>query len=163
MSWYKRNREHSDAMHREYVEKNRLALNAKIREKWKNDPVYRERRKRYAKKHRENNKATIYAKQAAWRRKNPHRVRLYEIKRLYGLTPQEYADTLQRQDNSCAICRERIGVKPRDSHIDHCHESGKIRGILCNKCNLIVGWWEGFTRNPDFRDKIISYLGKIDG
>lgn len=55
----------------------------------------------------------------------------------YGLTPETYNALLERQCNKCAICQE---VFVRTPHIDHCHDSGKIRGLLCSNCNVGIGY-----------------------
>jgi len=55
-----------------------------------------------------------------------------------GLSPTAYADLLVSQGNCCAICgTEKSGKK--DFHLDHDHSTGKVRGILCRACNLMIG------------------------
>ena len=49
----------------------------------------------------------------------------------YGISRAEYEDLLAAQDGECAICGKTL----YDVHIDHSHESGKVRGLLCNTCN----------------------------
>lgn len=61
------------------------------------------------------------------------------IKRKYGITIEEYECLLYNQDNKCAICFSSDPKGKGGFHIDHCHESGKIRGILCSMCNLMLG------------------------
>ena len=63
----------------------------------------------------------------------------------YGLTPDE-ADTLwNRQGRKCGICCDEIGsptacaAESKATHIDHCHDSGEVRGLLCSKCNQGLG------------------------
>lgn len=58
--------------------------------------------------------------------------------RKYGLTEQEYQQLLIDQAYRCAICLQ-LKEQIRDWHVDHCHESGKVRGILCHHCNLMLG------------------------
>jgi hypothetical protein len=59
-------------------------------------------------------------------------------RRNYGLTPDERDAMLAMQGGKCKICGQ---VEPdrRSWAIDHCHDSGKIRGILCRSCNLALG------------------------
>src|SRR3990167_7147178 len=60
----------------------------------------------------------------------------------YGITPQQYAEQLKSQDNGCAICGSKTSNNGKSIQlfdIDHCHYSGKIRGILCRDCNVTVG------------------------
>lgn len=56
----------------------------------------------------------------------------------YGLTEDEFATMLEKQNNSCAICGTKDWGKPSPS-IDHCHITGKVRGLLCNNCNRGLG------------------------
>ena len=67
------------------------------------------------------------------------------IKHRYGVTLEEYDRMFAAQDGKCAVCGEVPGDNVR-AHwggklcIDHCHETGKVRGLLCNDCNLAVGY-----------------------
>jgi len=60
----------------------------------------------------------------------------YYRKKLYNLTELEYLKLLNKQNNKCAICSQTFVKTP---HIDHNHITGKIRGLLCHKCNLMLG------------------------
>ena len=78
------------------------------------------------------------------------------IKRKYGLTPEAHADLLMSQDNRCAICRQAFDFsRPRDSVIDHDHDSGTVRGALCNRCNRGLGC---FRDDPDNLREALAYL-----
>ena len=56
----------------------------------------------------------------------------------YGLTEESYNQMWQDQNESCAIClTSEKGT--RDWHVDHCHRTGVVRGILCHHCNLMLG------------------------
>lgn len=74
-----------------------------------------------------------------WKAKNPEQHRLINLasrlKRLYGLPLYEYDRLVVDQGGKCAICAENM-LKP---HLDHCHTTGKIRGLLCGSCNHAVG------------------------
>lgn len=59
------------------------------------------------------------------------------IKTRYGLTPADFGTLLQEQDSRCAICT--VSFEEEDPHIDHCHKTGKIRGLLCSPCNRGIG------------------------
>jgi len=58
-----------------------------------------------------------------------------------GLTPDDYARMLEAQGGRCAICRaDKPGQKDNSSWaVDHCHTTGKVRGLLCHSCNLALG------------------------
>jgi protein-arginine kinase activator protein McsA len=58
------------------------------------------------------------------------------------------------QNGQCAICKK---VQARTLHVDHCHNSSKVRGLLCQKCNMAIGL---FNDNSDLLKKAIKYLSK---
>ena len=77
----------------------------------------------------------------------------YMIKHKFGLLEEEYNKLLLNQNNKCAICNEQtIG---KYLHVDHCHETNKIRGLLCGNCNRGLGL---FKDNPEFTAKATAYL-----
>lgn len=61
-------------------------------------------------------------------------------KKKYGLTDADYSDLFARQEGRCALCRTD---KPKGRfnvfHVDHCHETGRVRGLLCHRCNVALG------------------------
>lgn len=57
----------------------------------------------------------------------------------HGLTAADYQAMLDRNGHCCEICRKPLGHGPRDRHIDHCHTTGAVRGVLCPGCNLMLG------------------------
>lgn len=63
------------------------------------------------------------------------------LKRKFGITPETYDEMLAGQDGGCAICRR----PPRDDialHVDHEHGTGRVRGLLCFRCNNALGDFE---------------------
>jgi hypothetical protein len=76
---------------------------------------------------------------------NRAKARSNKRKSLYGISDTEYLALLEDQDFSCAACGVEFVVDgdgyPIDKfvHLDHCHDTGTIRGILCNGCNLALG------------------------
>lgn len=76
----------------------------------------------------------------------------------YGLTLEQYNFMLEAQNNSCAICKEDKKTI-RDWHVDHCHTTGKVRGILCHHCNLLLG---NARDNKNTLYNAINYLNKYD-
>lgn len=88
------------------------------------------------------NKAHLYA----WRKNNPEaRKRIHRacfLKRTYGITIDDYERMLSDQGGCCAIChRPETGCAAKKYFsVDHCHETGKVRGLLCSMCNLAIGY-----------------------
>ena len=58
-----------------------------------------------------------------------------EIKWKYGLTPERYVQMLAEQDHRCAICRIPFNQTKKGAAVDHDHDTGAIRGLLCGPCN----------------------------
>ncbi|SRR6266852_3596238 len=82
------------------------------------------------------------------------------LKRTYGLTIDDLLSLMERQDNLCSICKTDLKeLNPKNVHIDHCHDSEemKIRGILCNKCNMALGL---LNDDPKLFEACIKYLEK---
>lgn len=68
------------------------------------------------------------------------RQRQQSYKRKYGISLRTYSDLLERQGNKCAICgTSEPGDRRRHFNVDHDHQTGKIRGLLCNNCNAMLG------------------------
>ena len=76
--------------------------------------------------------------------KNNHRESLLKIQ--YGITLKEYQDRLEAQQGKCAICDNGETAlsghskKVRSLAVDHCHATGKVRGLLCHACNMVLGY-----------------------
>jgi len=73
-----------------------------------------------------------------WQKKNPDRVRENWFKLAYGITVGDYDLLLIRQNGVCAICRKPPAPGKR-LHVDHCHKTEVIRGLLCSPCNTSIG------------------------
>lgn len=70
----------------------------------------------------------------------------------YRLRPADYEVLLQSQNGLCAIC----GTPPSRPVVDHCHETGRVRGILCHPCNIALP----FAEKRDWLDRAHRYLGQ---
>lgn len=113
-------------------------------------------RKRYY-----NNKAACIASTTAWQKANPEKVKATTAKRAlprrlkkYGITLATYKAFLLAQLNRCAICHERKR-EGKEWHIDHCHETKKVRGVLCGGCNKALGL---IKDNADTARHMAEYL-----
>lgn len=62
-----------------------------------------------------------------------------KLKKAYGISYQEYLTMLDAQQNCCAICGEHKDNFSRAFAVDHCHDTGKVRGLLCGNCNTGIG------------------------
>jgi hypothetical protein len=102
-------------------------------------------------------------KQRAYKARHAERVRArardHYLKKTYGLTLLEQNAYVSAQDGKCAICRQELRPGSHGLCVDHCHGSGQIRGLLCNSCNLGIGY---FKDNPVNLQRAIAYLIKHD-
>lgn len=85
-------------------------------------------------------RSEVYRK---WRSENMDYLRGYGRDRLlrmkYGISDQQFEEQLQRQNGLCPLCGEKaLSTQGRKGSVDHCHDTGKIRGILCGKCNAAL-------------------------
>jgi len=102
------------------------------------------------------NKETILEKKKQKRKtKTPYsrQKHLYDVEKKYGITAREYLRLFERQEGTCAICFENDGR--RRLAVDHCHETGKVRGLLCVNCNTGLG---KFRDNITMLQRAIYYL-----
>lgn len=106
----------------------------------------------------------------AWYANNPERAndnrRRHQLRSLYGLTVEQYNALLREQAGVCAVCGKgepnahgRTGKQFRLS-VDHCHETGEVRGLLCQSCNRAIGL---LGDDPTLMRKAISYLLRARG
>lgn len=81
------------------------------------------------------------------------------IMKRYGLAPEEYDAMVEKHNNCCAICESPAPKKSRKKrlNIDHDHKSGKVRGLLCDKCNQALGL---FKDDLKLIKKATSYLAR---
>jgi nitrate/TMAO reductase-like tetraheme cytochrome c subunit len=84
------------------------------------------------------------------------------LKKRYNLTPEQYQETLEAQKYRCAICGKhekdnKKGEKQVPLAVDHCHTKKSNRGLLCNTCNLGLGYFKDKT---EFLLKAVDYLHK---
>jgi hypothetical protein len=89
------------------------------------------------------------------RRKNYGVYRQTELRRemkKYGLTLEQYNEMAAA---GCAICGAKQGTTARRLPVDHCHKTGKVRGVLCMFCNTAIG---KFKDDPELCEKAASYL-----
>ena len=89
-----------------------------------------------------NDKKKAYNKK--YRQDNPDKIdnlkRVWNLKTKYNMTLEEYVLLEEKQNHSCAICKTNTPGGKGRWHIDHCHVTKKVRGLLCYRCNSILGY-----------------------
>ena len=86
------------------------------------------------KAHREYVKATGYDRKRYW--KDPAKERERHLVKKYGITEADYKRMFAAQKGKCAVCGK---TQERAFDVDHCHNSGVVRGLLCTSCNRMIG------------------------
>jgi len=115
-------------------EKRKEYHNRYNREKWY--PENREKHKSRVKKYKERNYAKIKSK-------------------IYNISEEELKVAIEKQNGKCAICGLKIKLS-----VDHCHETGKLRGLLCTRCNTGIGMFLNSTKLLKSAIKYIKNAGE---
>lgn len=105
--------------------------------------------------------------QRAWKALNPNyekdayskykdRKRDLRRERSYGISAEQFEQLLKDQEYRCKICRtKKVRIGQDYFHVDHNHETGKVRGLLCDKCNRGLGY---FDDRSDLLEKAAAYI-----
>lgn len=108
-----------------------------------------------------------------WARNNPDKMRIIQERRKekdrkdpntktkqrkqllkkYNLTLEQYSDMLKKQDGKCALCY-RASKPGKHLHVDHDHDTLRVRGLLCHQCNWYMGTVDA---DPSILDRIKDY------
>lgn len=122
---------------------------------------YPDKIKETNRKYREKNREKIRISNRKWQLKNYDQNRNIQknctLKRYYGITLEEYDLLLEKQGYKCAICGIDKAENVKSFAVDHCHKTGKVRGLLCHKCNIGLGH---FDDSSNLLIKAVSYLTK---
>jgi len=119
--------------------------------------VHPEKSKTNKTEYRKNHREQERERSGKWYKNNPDKARNGHLKRRYGIDQPTYLTLLASQGGKCAICGTAESGGHGVWHIDHDHETGKIRGLLCHGCNTALG---GFGDNPDRLLAAVDYLYK---
>lgn len=187
--YYRKNSEKVNQLCRDHYEQNKDTYKQRHRKyyqdykdkqkewskKWASENV--EKLKAYQKEYYLKNKEKI-KKQEKMRSATPEhkeRVRIYkqnnrphyratDYRRRYGISIDDYNTLFQTQNGCCAICKrpesEVVNTKYKHLHVDHCHKTGNVRGLLCPKCNALLG---SAVDSVDILSSAIVYLNNSAG
>jgi len=153
-------RRYRDEKHRQMALARRREL---LAERGLKDPDSRRRRLEHARAYRVTHRAGLNRKRRArfqMDSKHPRqrrtRVRRYDRARWlrrYGLSLADYDAMLARQGGVCGICKRQSGIR---LCVDHCHATGRVRGLLCRTCNSGLGFYQD---DPRLTRAATAYLG----
>lgn len=82
---------------------------------------------------------------------DPEKLRDKTLRSRYGISAEDFDTMAEKQGGECAICRDT----PEKLFVDHCHDTGQVRGLLCNRCNLGLG---KFRDDPALLEAALEYL-----
>jgi ferric-dicitrate binding protein FerR (iron transport regulator) len=118
----------------------------------------REKQRKYALAWRSRNPEKAKARAKAWREQNPEKDKAFKkasklkhcekikvarkrrvLAKWYGITLEGFGSMLASQGGACACCGALDPGRSGDFHVDHDHDTGEVRGLLCNRCNLGIG------------------------
>lgn len=130
-------------------------------ERWEADPAARAKYLAYQRRYNRTNKAKRNEKSRAYYQRKKLELYVASLRRFLveEFTVDYYLALCRKQKNRCAVCGKKEtntykGVVRR-LHVDHCHDTLKIRGLLCSSCNMGVG---KFYDNPELLRKAADYL-----
>lgn len=137
-------KEQSEKWHKEYYDKNK----EKIKEYYNI----------YNKEYRKKNKIKLDKYAAKYRKENKDKEKERQLIYYYGITLEEYNILFLEQEGCCAICCRHQSELKQSLCVDHNHETNEIRGLLCKRCNSLIGY-----SNDDINilNKAIEFLTKI--
>lgn len=126
----------------QYQQETRDRRNANRRRRYAEDPEYRAECIRLSKL------------------RDKESIRDYRLRKQFGITADEYDELLELQGGGCAICYADIGdASGKRLSVDHCHETGAVRGILCGSCNLGLG---KFQDDAAILARAVDYLVRTE-
>lgn len=127
-AWYHRNKEKVAAYKKQHYEQNKEQYKERASKFNKSD-----RRKQWRLENKE--RISEYMKQRWLQIKDskPH------FKNVYGITLETYTEMFEQQSGKCRGCNRSQEELNHPLHVDHCHSTGRIRGLLCRKCNSALG------------------------
>lgn len=130
-TYHLKNRAKRCASARRWYAENREQALEKDRQRYAANP---EKYRELARQHRLLSPEKVRESDQRWKSANPAKRREYKLRRKYGISEADFQRLLAKQKGLCAVCESAPGTD-----VDHNHVTGKVRGILCPKCNKALG------------------------
>lgn len=116
------------------------------------------KRRRWREEYHRQPKEQILARMRAYREANPEKLdqqaRKWYLRKMYGISVEDYDELVAKQKGLCLIC-EQLDTSGKRLAVDHHHDTGLVRGLLCARCNLGLGY---FTDDPERLRRAAAYL-----
>ena len=128
----------------------------KVKERNRKRKIDPELRRQQQRRSRLTNKEQHLCRQRQWRESNPDKVQNARLKNKFGITLSDYNETLKSQGGVCAVCSNQCSAG-RSLAVDHNHDTGQTRGLLCSTCNRGLGY---FKDRVELLRAAIIYLEK---
>lgn len=136
-----------------------LACEAARNRAW--DAANKDKRRAAYQKYAKDNPEKVRNARKRWRKNNPvafaKHQRKAQLRRKYGIDMSIYQAMVDKQNGVCAICHQRPELRGKypTLAVDHCHSSRQVRSLLCNNCNMGLGY---FQDNPELLIMAAEYL-----
>jgi hypothetical protein len=150
----------------------KICASAHRRQKYRDEMSFRESAKEDARKYYHENRERCLLRNKEWVKRNREKALQYwknvymnnkpkrrnrVLQELYGITLVDYNELFILQNGRCAICGIHQVELTRALHVDHNHDTGEIRGLLCSNCNTGMGM---FSDDVNMLQRVIAYLEK---
>jgi Recombination endonuclease VII len=116
----------------------------------------------YDKTYRKENLSRYAVHSKSYRAANPSRIRITKLKQNYGLSKEDAVKWAARTQGFCDVCSQPETVvqngKVKPLALDHCHGSKTVRGVLCSRCNIMLGYYEKHVAFPSRIECFDVYL-----
>ena len=121
--------------------------------KWYAENADRERER--SRKYKAKNVDKIRESRKKYYAENIDKIRDRNLQNRYGIGHEEYLELFEKQDGKCKICETTSNRKLKHFAVDHCHDTGDVRGLLCSNCNTAIGLLKD---NPDLLRAAAKYI-----
>jgi hypothetical protein len=136
------------------------SCDSEIKKRYYNSPKGKAQKAGQYQKYRE--QIIARRKMQTWYRRRPEYLAYHRDRHLrtkYGLSLSDYNAMLESQGGGCSICGQKPAAGKKSMPVDHCHQTGAVRGILCDPCNRAL---EGFQDSPTILRSAIAYLHRAE-
>lgn len=138
--WYEANQSEEQRKARDRMRAVSKELKKARRDKARSTPEAKAKHAAETRAYYRANRDRVIARERARYEADPKRNKNYQLRHKYGITIQDFNAMLEAQGNRCLCCNTQFGLlRAHRPYVDHCHQTGKVRGLLCTECNGVLG------------------------